>query len=149
MRAGLRAGPAVVAPNGAEAEEAVGHEFNEPDDLVLGLRELIEMGAGEAIITRDQGCVAQVGGREGRRCYAVTIEPLEQVTATVGSGDAFLAGYVAARYDGKPPAECLAYAVACGAESTRHIGAGIVDPKGVAELLEQVRVEELERVAIP
>ena len=61
MRAGLRAGPAVVAPNVAEAEEAVGHEFNEPDDLVLGLRELIEMGAGEAIITRDRGCVAIVG----------------------------------------------------------------------------------------
>ena len=33
MRAGLRAGPAVVAPNADEAEEAVGHEFNEAEDL--------------------------------------------------------------------------------------------------------------------
>jgi 1-phosphofructokinase/tagatose 6-phosphate kinase len=48
--------------------------------------------------------------------------------ATVGSGDAFLAGFVAARYTGRSPAECLAYGVACGAESTQHLGAGLVDP---------------------
>ena len=38
MRAGLRAEPAVVAPNAAEAEEAVGHEFNDPGDYLLGLK---------------------------------------------------------------------------------------------------------------
>jgi 1-phosphofructokinase family hexose kinase len=46
MRAGLRAEPAVVAPNVREAEEVVGHEFNDPDDQALGLSGLIEMGAG-------------------------------------------------------------------------------------------------------
>ena len=54
------------------------------------------------------------------------IEPLEPVS-TVGSGDAFLAGYVAARYEGLSPRECLAYGVACGAESTQHFGAGVLD----------------------
>jgi fructose-1-phosphate kinase PfkB-like protein len=53
MRAGLRAGPAVVAPNVGEAEEAVGHEFNEIDDFRSGLSILLEMGAGEAIITSE------------------------------------------------------------------------------------------------
>src|SRR5690606_27649313 len=48
MRAGLRAGPDVVAPNQVEAEEAVGHEFNDDDDRAAGLSALIEMGAGEA-----------------------------------------------------------------------------------------------------
>ena len=38
MRAGLRAEPAVVAPNVIEAEEAVGHEFNDADDLASGSR---------------------------------------------------------------------------------------------------------------
>ncbi len=58
MRAGLRAEPDVVAPNVGEAEEAVGHEFNDSDDFALGLASLIEMGAGEAIITSEAGCVA-------------------------------------------------------------------------------------------
>jgi 1-phosphofructokinase family hexose kinase len=143
MRAGLRAGPAVVAPNADEAEEAVGHEFNEPEDLVMGLRELIEMGAAEAIITREAGCVAIVGEPAGRTRYEVEIEALEPV-AGVGSGDAFLAGYASARYRGGSPRECLAFGVACGAESTQHFGAGTIDPREVERLLPQVEVRELD-----
>jgi 1-phosphofructokinase family hexose kinase len=143
MRAGLRAGPAVVAPNVAEAEEAVGHEFNDPDDLVLGLSELIEMGAGEAIVTRANGCVAIVGEPPDRHRYEVSIEPLEPVAA-VGSGDAFLAGYVGARYLDASPRDCLAYGVACGAESTQHFGAGTIDPSEVERLLPRVEVRELD-----
>ena len=55
---------------------------------------------------------------------APSLEPI----AAVGSGDAFLAGYVAGRYDGRSPEECLRFAVACGAESTQHFGAGSIDP---------------------
>jgi 1-phosphofructokinase family hexose kinase len=141
MRAGLRAGPAVVAPNLAEAEEAVGHEFNDPDDLLLGLQSLIEMGAGEAIITREAGCVAIVGEPAGRTRYEVEIAALEPVAA-VGSGDAFVAGYAAARWRGRSPRECLAYGVACGAESTQHFGAGAIDPREVERLLGRVEVSE-------
>ena len=141
MRAGLRAEPAVVAPNAREAEEAVDHEFNDPDDLVLGLSGLLEMGAGEAMITREWGCVAIVGSGPERCRYEVEIERLEPVS-TVGSGDCFLAGYVAARYEGRPPGECLAYGVACGAESTQHFGAGTLDPRQVERLLARVEVRE-------
>jgi 1-phosphofructokinase/tagatose 6-phosphate kinase len=140
MRAGLRGGPAVVAPNMREAEEAVGHEFSEPDDLALGLGGLIEMGADEAIITTEYGCNAVVGAE--RRGFEVAIDPLEAV-ATVGSGDAFLAGYVAARYTGADEGDCLAFGVACGAESTQHFGAGTLAPGVVERLVPRVRVTEL------
>jgi 1-phosphofructokinase family hexose kinase len=143
MRAGLRAEPDVVAPNASEAEEAVGHEFNDADDLTLGLTGLLEMGAGEAVITSAEGCVAIVGDGVDRRRYEVRIEPLEPV-ATVGSGDAFLAGYVAARYDGASAADCLRFGVACGAESTQHFGAGTVNPRDVERLLSRVDVREVD-----
>ena len=68
MRAGLAREPAVVAPNVTEAEEAVGHEFND-SDLALGLTGLLEMGAGEAIVTIADGCVAIVGEGAERRRY--------------------------------------------------------------------------------
>ena len=143
MRAGLRAGPAVVAPNVAEAEEAVGHEFNDPDDLLRGMQGLIEIGASEAIITTESGCVAILGEPPARRRFEAEIEPLEPV-ASVGSGDAFLAGYVAARYGGASSHECLAFGVACGAESTQHFGAGSLDPGEVDRLLPRVEVRELD-----
>ena len=143
MRAGLRAGPDVVAPNQQEAEEAVGHEFNDTDDRIAGLTALIEMGAGEAIITLPSGCAAIVGKGAERRRYEVSIEPLDPVS-TVGSGDAFLAGYVAARYEGASPRDCLAFGVACGAESTQHFGAGTLDRREAERLLNRVEVRESE-----
>jgi 1-phosphofructokinase family hexose kinase len=156
MKAGLRAHPAVVAPNVLEAEGAVGHEFEGPADLASGLERLIELGAGEAIITRPHGCVAIVGEEGngaplGRRAgeaphgtrYQVEIHPLEPVS-TVGSGDAFLAGYVAARYDGLSPRDCLIHGVASGAESTQHFGAGSLDRSETVRLVSRVRVGELE-----
>jgi 1-phosphofructokinase/tagatose 6-phosphate kinase len=143
MLAGLRAGAAIVTPNEREAEELVGQEFADRDDVVQGLSELIRLGAAEAAITRPDGCLAAVGESAERRFLEVRTEPLEPVS-TVGSGDAFLAGYVAARYEERAPDECLAYGVACGAESTQHFGAGMVDRNQVERLLGEVHVQELE-----
>ena len=72
----------------------------------------------------------------------MTIEPLE-AQSPIGSGDAFLAGYVAARYQGRSPIECLRFGVACGAESTQHVGAGILDPPTVERLLDGVVAEQV------
>ena len=143
MRAGMRAQPAVVAPNVAEAEEAVGHEFTDAEDLCSGLAGLIDMGAEEAIITTGSGCVAVVGAAPARRSFEASIEPLATV-ASVGSGDAFLAGYVKSRRAGVEASSCLAYGVACGAESTQHLGAGMLSPSEVARLVDRVSVRRME-----
>jgi 1-phosphofructokinase family hexose kinase len=143
MLEGVRAGASMVTPNEAEAEELVGQEFADRGDLAQGLLELVRLGASEAAITRLDGCVATVGEGNSRRLLEVHTEPLEPVS-TVGSGDAFLAGYVAARYEGRSPEECLAYGVACGAESTQHFGAGTVDRNQVERLLGEVSVHDLE-----
>ncbi|HEX3041060.1 MAG TPA: 1-phosphofructokinase family hexose kinase [Solirubrobacterales bacterium] len=143
MLAGVRAGASMVTPNETEAEELVGQEFADPGDLAQGLLELVRLGAHEAAITRPDGCVAAVGENHSRRLLEIHTEPLEPVS-TVGSGDAFLAGYVAARYEGRSPEDCLAYGVACGAESTQHFGAGTVDRNQVERLLGEVSVHDLE-----
>jgi 1-phosphofructokinase/tagatose 6-phosphate kinase len=51
---------------------------------------------------------------------------------------------VAGVYEGRSPEDCLAFAVACGAESTQHFGAGTVDRKQVERLLGAVSVRDLE-----
>ncbi|MGE0067102.1 MAG: 1-phosphofructokinase family hexose kinase [Solirubrobacterales bacterium] len=143
MMEGVRAGASMVTPNEREAEELVGQEFSDGGDLAAGLNELVRLGAVEAAITRPEGCVAAVGEGAERRLLEVHTEPLEPVS-TVGSGDAFLAGYVAARYEGRSAEDCLAYGVACGAESTQHFGAGTVDRNQVERLLGEVAVHDLE-----
>jgi sugar/nucleoside kinase (ribokinase family) len=111
---------------------------------MIAVREMCELGAREAIMTMPDGCFAQMAPHEGAepvlfrvRVRGGAIEP----RATVGSGDAFLAGFVAARYQRRPVEEALAFGVACGAESTQHLGAGLVDPDRVERLLGDIEVE--------
>src|SRR6478736_4170646 len=143
LRQAVRAEPSVVSPNVLEAEELVGHEFNDDEDRTYAVKEICELGAREAIMTMTDGCFARMNLPAGDpglyrvRLRGGAIEP----RATVGSGDAFLAGFVAARYQHKPVEEALAFAVACGAESTQHLGAGLVDPDRVGRLLGEVEVE--------
>jgi fructose-1-phosphate kinase PfkB-like protein len=128
-----------------EAEELVGHEFNDEEDHCIAVREMVELGAREAIMTAPDGCYAQMAPAEpsGPPCMyrirvrAGVIEP----RATVGSGDAFIAGFVSARYNGRSTEECLVHGVACGAQSTLHLGAGLIDPGQVERLAGEIEVE--------
>jgi 1-phosphofructokinase family hexose kinase len=151
MRLATRAGPSVVSPNELEAEELVGHEFADEEDRRTAVGEMVDLGAREALMTLPDGCLALLEG-EGdaapRRLLRATLEPLEPVSA-VGSGDAFLAGYVSARYAGSSQEDCVRFAVACGAESTQHFGAGVVDQREVDRLLSEVRVDTLETPSVP
>jgi 1-phosphofructokinase family hexose kinase len=150
LRRAVRADPDVISPNVLEAEELVGHEFNDAEDHVIAVREMLELGAREAVMTMPDGCYAMMRSAEpqtGPTLYRVRVPPGRiEPRAAVGSGDAFLAGFVAARYSGKSTEEALVYGVACGAESTQHLGAGLVDPAQVDRLLGDVVVE---RPALP
>jgi 1-phosphofructokinase/tagatose 6-phosphate kinase len=145
LRRAVRAEPDIISPNVLEAEELVGHEFNDDEDRTYAVREMCELGAREAIMTMADGVFARMLPHEGAtephiyrvRVRGGAIEP----RATVGSGDAFLAGFVAARYQGKGMEDSLRYGVACGAESTAHLGAGLVDPERVERLLGDVEIE--------
>jgi 1-phosphofructokinase family hexose kinase len=143
LRLGVRAEPDVVSPNELEAEELVGHEFNDVDDRAQAVAEIARLGAGEAIMTVPDGCYAQVIEDGAPALYRVRIEE-QEARSSIGSGDAFLAGYVAARYGGQSPVQCLCYGVACGAESTQHFGAGLLDQGKVERLLAEVQAERLE-----
>ena len=143
LRIATRRVPDVVSPNELEAEGLVGHEFSDDDDRRTGVREMVAIGAREAIMTLQDGCLAMVGEPSERRLLRATLEALEPVS-TVGSGDAFLAGFVAARYQERDDDDCLRFGVACGAESTQHFGAGQLDRREVERLASDVQVEELE-----
>src|SRR3712207_3805619 len=60
LRRAVRAEPDVISPNVLEAEELVGHEFNEDEDHVIAVREMTQLGAREAIMTLPDGCFAHM-----------------------------------------------------------------------------------------
>jgi len=77
------------------------------------------------------------GGR-----YRPAVDPA-RIVKTVGSGDAFLAGFIKARAEGRGPADCLRLAVACGTASTFQLRAGQVDPDDFAACVAAVDVTQV------
>jgi 1-phosphofructokinase family hexose kinase len=145
LRLAVRAEPDLVSPNVLEAEELVGHEFATEEERSLAIAEIAALGPHEVIMTLPDGCLAQVLIDGQKRLKRARIEPREPI-AKRGSGDAFLAGYLAARYEGRPPDQCVRFGVACGAESTGRFGAGLLDAREARRLMGDV---ELELVDLP
>jgi 1-phosphofructokinase/tagatose 6-phosphate kinase len=143
LRHAVRAEPDVVSPNALEAEELIGHEFNDDDDRANAVREIVALGPREAVMTTPDGCWGQILVDGAPQLYRASIAPREPV-ATVGSGDAFLAGYLAGRYRGSAAPECLRLGVACGAESTGRLGAGLIDPRAAERLCAEVELTQVE-----
>ena len=143
LRRGVRGRPSLVAPNLREAEDLVGHEFHDDHDLVDATRIVCEMGARNSIIKTRHGCVARFQVGRKQRVFRASVVRLEHVVSTVGSGDAFLAGFVSARFRKSDLAECLRYGLAAGAANTQRYGAGVLDAALADELLESAEVEEL------
>jgi 1-phosphofructokinase/tagatose 6-phosphate kinase len=143
LRFAVKAEPEVISPNELEAEELVGQEFNDASDRAQAVIEMARLGAREAIMTVADGCYARVYEDGVPVMHRLRIDE-QAARSAIGSGDAFLAGYVAARYGGRSPLDCLRFGVACGAESTQHFGAGILDPAKVEKLFAEVRSEVVE-----
>ncbi len=142
LRLGVEAGAFLVSPNQAEAEGLVGQEFHDDEDFLLALDRIAEMGARNVLITTENGCVALVREeREAQRFRAVA--PRLEPVSTVGSGDALLGAYIAARHVGRTHEESLRAAVATGAASTLEVGAGRFDPRQAGRLQAGVEVSGL------
>ncbi|MHB1390649.1 MAG: 1-phosphofructokinase family hexose kinase [Thermoleophilia bacterium] len=142
LRMAIKSKPWIVSPNAFEAEALIGHEFGDDEDFFRAVKQLTRMGAGSGIITNPSGCYAYLPDAESStKVYKVQIPPLDPIS-TVGSGDAFMAGFVSARISGKSNADCLRQAVACGAANTQKYGAGIFDPHDVKRLYAKTKVEE-------
>ena len=146
LRLGAHAEPFLVSPNEREAEGLVGQEFHDDDDFLAGLDAIEELGAQNVLITRESGCWALLRAEREPRRYRALAPRVDPVSA-VGSGDVLLAGFAAARFEGRSNEEALRAAVAAGAASTLQLGAGRFEPREAGRLVSGVQVAELEAVA--
>jgi 1-phosphofructokinase family hexose kinase len=145
LRVGAQAGPFLVSPNQAEAEQLVGQELEDDDDFLMALDAIAEMGPRNVVITLENGCFALLRfGRRTRRLRAFA--PFVEPVSVVGSGDVLLAQFLAAIVDDVPLDTSVRMAVAAGAAAVRAVGAGRFDPQLAAEYASGVEVAELQRV---
>jgi 1-phosphofructokinase family hexose kinase len=145
LRLGVDAEPFLVSPNQREAEGLVGQEFHDDEDFHLALDRIADLGARNVLITTERGCVALLREeREARRFRAVS--PHVEPVSDIGAGDVLLAGFLAARTQGRAFEESLRAAVAAGAASTLEVGAGRFDPRHAGRLQAGVEISELQPV---
>lgn len=119
----LHARPTVVKVNLDEARELVGADAAPTADEAA--EALVAAGAGVAVVT-----AGERGGAcfDGERAYRIP-PPARRAPFPGGSGDAFLAGLIAARTAGQPLEQALDYARRCGEANAESPYAGWV-PEG-------------------
>lgn len=131
---------ALVKVNEHEAAELLGTVAAGPDDgAALALAEGVRAAFAEAttaIVTRgERGAVLAAPDRT----LAASIDA-PPGKFPVGSGDAFLAGFLST--EGREPADRLAAAIAAGAANAALPGAGRLDADHARRLRERVRVDD-------
>jgi 1-phosphofructokinase len=116
LRAVLIATPHFVKPNAHELAEATGRPIRTVGDVTAAAEQLRAKGPGIVLVSlgRDGAVLVDGNGALHGRTAAVT------AINTVGAGDAFLAGYLAADANAAP--DRLASALRWGATAVQHQG---------------------------
>jgi 1-phosphofructokinase family hexose kinase len=143
LRVGVEAEPFLVSPNQREAESLVGQEFSDDEDFLVALDTIADLGARNVLITQETSCFGLFREERTPRRFRASIPRIEPV-APVGAGDVLLAGFLAARFNGRPFDDALRQAIGCAAASVVELGPGRFDPREAQRLASSVELEELQ-----
>jgi 1-phosphofructokinase family hexose kinase len=146
LRFGVEAEPFLVSPNQREAESLVGQEFSDDDDFLMALDAIADLGARNVLITQETSCFGLFREERTLRRFRASIGRIEPV-AHVGAGDVLLAGFLAARFNGRSFDEALRQAIGCAAASVLELGAGRFDRREAGRLASSVQLEELQPIS--
>ena len=92
--------------------------------------------------------ILALGGSGGSSIAAAAMRELpvgvpKLIVSTVGSGDAFLGGFLAAWKAERAADDCLRQALACGAANTQTVGAAVFDHRDMVRYAGNVEVQEI------
>jgi len=124
--AALAVGPELVKPNAEELAEAVGRPLRSRSAVVAAARELQDRGARTVLVS-----LGAAGAILVDEDVVVGESPVDEPRSTVGAGDAFLAGFLAAQYYGASSREAFAEALAWGAAAVRLPGTRMPGPDDI------------------
>lgn len=135
--------PLLVKPNVEEAQEMLGRTLHTEDDIIEAARELRELGAQYAVISRgDLGAIG--AGPDG--IYTVLPASMH-LSSAVGAGDSMTAGMAIAFNEGMTFEAALRLGSACGTATSMTSGTKLCEADAVYRLLDNVRIEHLLSIA--
>ncbi|HEY9897858.1 MAG TPA: 1-phosphofructokinase family hexose kinase [Pantanalinema sp.] len=140
LRHALEGRPYLVKPNQQEAEELVGYSLDSETRISQAVETFMTKAQIALITLGERGAAVGFEG-ERWRAYAPPIKGANPI----GSGDAFLAGFIVGLTRQLPIKDCLRLATATGAANAQAPGAGVIRLEQVDRLSGQVRVEALRR----
>lgn len=133
----LEAGVYLVKPSLRELGEYVSAALDTREQRLAACRRLIDAGQAQVValsLGSEGALLVTADGAWHAGALAV------QVASTIGAGDSFLAGLVAALAQGADPDEALAQGIAASAAALLTSGTALCRPEDVQRLLPQVRV---------
>jgi 6-phosphofructokinase 2 len=145
LAAALNEGVSVIKPNLIELKEFVATSLETDEDRIAACRQLVADGRAEivAFTLGDQGSLLVTAERAWRAL------PLQiEAVSTVGAGDSFLGGLVAALAHGKPLDEAFRVAIAAASAAVMMPGTGLCQPEEVTRLLPEVKIKEIARALV-
>jgi 1-phosphofructokinase len=126
FRAAVAFGPELVKPNAEELAEAVGRPLRSQAEVIAAARELQDLGAQTVLVS-----LGAAGATLVDEAVVVGESPVDDPRSTVGAGDAFLAGFLAAQHHGSSHREAFAEALAWGAAAVRLPGTQMPGPADI------------------
>lgn len=132
----VKAKPTVIKPNLYELGLLFDKELTSKEEVLLYAKKLVSDGIEQVLITLG-GDGALLVTKE--KTYYVNPIKVDAIN-TVGAGDSFLAGYVAALSDGLSKEECLKKAASVATSSVLNKGTGPSDLSHIEELERKVEV---------
>jgi len=138
--AALAEGVTLIKPNQNELGELVGRALDNDADRILACRKLIDDGCTQmvALTLGEQGAMLVTRER------VLRAEPVRiEVVSTVGAGDSFLGGLVAALAKGDDLGDAFRLAVAAGSAAVMSPGTELCGDDDVRRLLPRIAVKEM------
>jgi 6-phosphofructokinase 2 len=144
LEAALEEGVTLIKANLIELTEFIGGPLERNADIVAACRKLAAAGSAQAVaLTLGEEGALLVTADHALRALPMKIE----VVSTVGAGDSFLGGMVAALAAGQSMEQAFGVAVAAGSAAVLTAGTGLCREADVKRLLQEVRIREIAEVA--
>ncbi len=145
MAEGIKAVPDAIKPNWRELAELAGRELYTTEEILQQAQGYIAAGIRTALVSMGRtGALAT----EGEAQSWLASPPEIDFVSAVGSGDAFVAGFLFGRHHGYELNECLRMATAAGAANAMTFGAGFCSRDCINSLAPRVDVRPLKQEAI-
>ena len=139
LDAALDEGVTLIKPNLVELSELAGTLLDSDAERIAACRKLVADGRAQAVaLTLGEQGALLVTAKQAWRARPMRIE----VVSTVGAGDSFLGGMVAALAAGKPMPEAFRVAVAAGSAAVMSPGTELCREEDVMRLLPKVEISE-------